>query len=114
MEAQMTTVSDIKSHEKVLTQVTAGRFVLGLALSALSGVLLLLSFPPYGVWWLAWFAFVPGIFAQYRMFPRNYAHLAPTTYALVWLGPYMARLFGTEFGPFFTYLGVLIAIIIFF
>jgi apolipoprotein N-acyltransferase len=48
------------------------------------------------------------------MFPRKYAHLAPATYSLVWLGPYMARLFGTEFGPFFTYLGVLIAIIIFF
>jgi apolipoprotein N-acyltransferase len=90
------------------------RLIPGILLSALSGVMLLLSFPPYGVWWLAWFAFVPGIFAQYRMFPRKFAHLAPTTYILVWLGPYMARLFGTEFGPFFTYLGVLIAIIIFF
>ena len=90
------------------------RFVLGLLLSALSGVMLLLSFPPYGVWWLAWFAFVPGIYAQYRMFPLKHAHLAPATYILVWLGPYMARLFGTDFGPFFTYLGVLIAILIFF
>lgn len=90
------------------------RLILGILLSALSGVMLLLSFPPYGVWWLAWFAFVPGIFAQYRMFPRKYAHLAPATYILIWLGPYMARLFGTDFGPFFTYLGVLIAIIIFF
>jgi apolipoprotein N-acyltransferase len=35
-------------------------------------------------------------------------------YALFWLGPYLARLFGTEFGPFFTYLGVLIAILNFF
>ncbi|MGD8403410.1 MAG: nitrilase-related carbon-nitrogen hydrolase [Anaerolineales bacterium] len=110
----MTTISDIKSREKIGVQTLAGRFVLGLVLSALSGVMLLLSFPPYGVWWLAWFAFVPGIFAQFRMFPRKYANLAPAIYALVWLGPYMARLFGTQFGPFFTYLGVLIAILIYF
>jgi len=90
------------------------RLFLGFALSALSGVMLLLSFPPYGIWWLAWFGFVPSIFAQYRMFPKKWAHLGPATYALIWLGPYMARLFGTEFGPVFTYLGVLIAVFIFF
>ncbi len=89
------------------------RFILGLALSALSGGMLLLSFPPYGIWWLAWIGFVPSIFAQYRLFPPKWAHLGPATYALVWLGPYMMRLFGTEFGPFFTYLGVLIAVFIF-
>lgn len=93
---------------------TRNKFLLGILLSALSGVMLLLAFPPYGLWWLAWFAFVPGIYAQYRLFPLKQAHLAPTIYCLVWLGPYMARLFGTEFGPFFTYLGVLIAILIFF
>jgi apolipoprotein N-acyltransferase len=88
-----------------------GRFLSGILLSALSGVMLLLAFPPYGIWWLAWFAFVPGIFAQYRMFPAKQSSLAPAIYLLVWLGPYLARLFGTEFGPFFTYLGVLVAIL---
>jgi apolipoprotein N-acyltransferase len=110
----MTTISDIKSREKIGIQTSTGRFVLGLVLSALSGVMLLLSFPPYGMWWLAWFAFVPGIFAQYRLFPRKYGSLASGIYLLVWLGPYMARLFGTQFGPFFTYLGVLIAILSYF
>ncbi|MEW5868223.1 MAG: nitrilase-related carbon-nitrogen hydrolase [Chloroflexota bacterium] len=90
------------------------RFVLGILLSALSGVLLLLSFPPYGTWWLAWFAFVPAIFAQYRLLPLKHASLAPAIYLLVWLGPYLARLFGSEAGPFFTYLGVLVAFIAFF
>jgi apolipoprotein N-acyltransferase len=85
------------------------RFVLGILLSALSGALLLLSFPPYGIWWLVWIAFIPGIFAQYRLFSIGSSSLAPAIYLLVWLGPYMARLFGTEFGPFFTYLGVIIA-----
>lgn len=30
---------------------------------------------------------------------------------LLWLGPFMARLFGTGFGPVFTFLGVLIVLI---
>lgn len=110
----MTTISNIQSPEKSVASVSTGRFALGVIVSAFSGVLLLLSFPPYGIWWLAWFAFVPGIFAQHRLFPRKYGSLASGIYLLVWLGPYMARLFGTEFGPFFTYLGVLIAILSYF
>jgi apolipoprotein N-acyltransferase len=90
------------------------RFFIGILLSALSGVMLLLSYPPYGIWWLAWIGFVPAIFAQYRMMPLKYASLAPAIYILVWLGPYLARLFGTQFGPLFTYLGVLVAILIYF
>jgi apolipoprotein N-acyltransferase len=109
----MTTISDIRSRESTHEQATIGRFVLGIVLAAFSGVMLLLAFPPYGVWWLAWFAFVPAIFAQYRLFPRRWSSLAHAIYLLVWLGPFMARLFGTEFGPFFTYLGVLIAILAF-
>jgi apolipoprotein N-acyltransferase len=89
-------------------------YVYGFLLSILSGVMLLLSFPPYEIWWLAWVGFIPGIFAQFRMFPRKHSHFANTTYMLVWFGPYMARLFGTQFGPFFTYLGVLIAVFVFF
>jgi hypothetical protein len=48
---------------------------------------------------------VPGVFAQYWLFPRKYGGLASGIYLLVWPGPHMARLFGTEFGLFFTYLG---------
>jgi apolipoprotein N-acyltransferase len=110
----MNSISQVQSNPRIFAQEGALRFVLGLTLSALSGVMLLLAFPPYGIWWLAWIAFVPGIFAQYRLFPRKYASLASGIYLLVWLGPYMARLFGTEFGPFFTYLGVLIAILSYF
>ena len=87
------------------------RFILGILLSAVSGLMLLFAFPPYGIWWLMWIAFIPGIFAQYRLFPVKYSSLAPAIYLLVWLGPYLGRLFGTQFGPFFTYLGVLIGIL---
>jgi apolipoprotein N-acyltransferase len=103
----------IQKH-KEWTMNTRTRFFLGILLSVFSGVMLLLAFPPYGIWWLAWFAFVPGIFAQYRLFPLKRASLSPAIYLLVWLGPYLARLFGTQFGPFFTYLGVLIALLTYF
>jgi apolipoprotein N-acyltransferase len=99
---------------KEWTMNTRTRFFLGILLSVISGVMLLLAFPPYGIWWLAWFAFIPGIFAQYRLFPVNRSSLGPAIYLLVWLGPYLARLFGTQFGPFFTYLGVLIALLTYF
>jgi apolipoprotein N-acyltransferase len=90
------------------------RFFLGVVFAALSGGMLLLSFPPYGIWWLAWFAFVPGIFAQYRLLPLKWSSLAPSIFITLWLGPWMYRLFGTEYSPFFSYLGVLIGIIVFF
>jgi apolipoprotein N-acyltransferase len=90
------------------------RFIIGIVLSVLSGVMLLLSFPPYGVWPLVWVAFAPHLFAQHRLLPCKWSSLAPAIALLIWLGPFMARLFGTEFGPFFTFLGVLIAILIYF
>jgi apolipoprotein N-acyltransferase len=90
------------------------RIIIGIVLSALSGIMLLLSFPPYGVWPLVWVAFVPYLFAQHRLLPLKWSSLAPATALLLWLGPFMARLFGTGFGPIFTFLGVLIAILAYF
>lgn len=109
----MNTIPDVKLQGKANRQI-ALRFALGMILSALSGALLLLSFPPYGFWPLAWVALVPALFAQYRLLPLKWSRLAGTLYVLFWLGPYLARNFGTQFGPFFTYLGVLIAVLSFF
>lgn len=107
----MTTDSAALAKDSISTRSTTTRFVLGIVLSAASGVMLLLSFPPYGLWPLAWVALVPALFAQYRLLPLRRSSLATTMYALFWLGPYLYQLFGTEFGPFFSYLGVLIAIL---
>ncbi len=89
-------------------------FVLGIILSIVSGIFLLLSFPPYGIWPLVWIALIPARVAQHRLFPLKWSSLGEAITILVWLGPFLGRLFGTEFGPFFTYLGVLISILVFF
>ena len=110
----MATISLTQKKDNVTTRATALRFALGIALSALSGGLFLLAFPPYGLWPLAWFGLVPALLAQYRLLPAKWTSLASTVYSAVWLGPFLARLFGTEAGPFFQYLGFLIAILNFF
>ena len=107
----MNTISQVRSQPRAVAQPGVIHFILGMVLSALSGVMLLLSFPPYGIWPLAWVALVPSVIAQYRLLPKKWSSLAVALYILFWLGPYMGRLFGTDFGPIFTYLGVLIAIL---
>src|SRR3989338_4708101 len=107
----MSAIPDVKTQENVAVQMKAWHFALGILLSALSGVMLLLSFPPYGLWPLMWVAFIPYVFAQYRLMPFKWSSLAVALANLLWLGPFLARLFGTELGVFFTYLGVWIALL---
>ncbi len=109
----MTTIT-VKPQDKTAAQTTTVRFALGIALSALSGALLLLAFPPYGLWPLMWVACVPYRYAQHRLLPLKWSSLAESTALLVWLGPFMARMFGMDNGPFFYFLGVFIAILVFF
>lgn len=107
----ITAISLTQKKDSVASQTTSARFVLGIVLSALGGVMLLLSFPPYGLWFLAWVGFVPFLFAQYRLMPFKWSSLAVALANLLWLGPFLAALFGTEIGFFFTYLGVWIAVL---
>ncbi len=89
----MTPISGTTSQGKPVLQADKKRFALGLIFSALSGILLLLSFPPYGLWPLAWIALVPALFAQYRLLPQRWSQLATALYALFWLGPFLAQAF---------------------
>jgi apolipoprotein N-acyltransferase len=107
----MSTISKVSVQKSDDSKKITRRFLLGMLLSALSGVMLLLSFPPYGVWPLMWVGFVPYIFAQYRLMPFKWSSLAVALANLFWLGPFLARLFGTEVGFFFTFLGVWIALL---
>ena len=108
----MTTVT-VNNQARSAAQAVTLRFVLGIVLSVVSGVLLLLAFPPYGLWPLIWVACVPYRYAQHRLLPLKWSSLAESTALLVWLGPFMARMFGMDNGPFFYFLGVFIAILVF-
>lgn len=90
------------------------RFVSGVLFSILSGILLLLSFPPYGIWWFMWIGFVPMLLAQHRLLPIKWSSLAAGLALLFWLGPYLWRLFGDEVPFAFRPMGVYIAILNFF
>ncbi len=107
----MAQISQAQMRGRAYPRMNIVRLGLGIALSALSGVMLLLAFPPYGLWPLAWFALVPGLLAQYRLMPAKWTSLASAIYSGVWLGPFLARLFGPGYGPIFQYLGVWIAIL---
>jgi apolipoprotein N-acyltransferase len=108
---QMATLTHSQTKPQTLVRADLLRLGLGVFLSALGGVMLLLSFPPYGIWPFAWIGFVPYLFAQYRLMPFKWSSLAVALANLLWLGPFLAKLFGTEIGFFFTYLGVWIAIL---
>jgi apolipoprotein N-acyltransferase len=109
----MTTVA--RSQAKAKVQVTEGvRIGIGIALSVLSGVMLLLAFPPYGLWPLMWVGFVPLMLAQYRLMPRRLSSLAVAITDIVFLGPLLWRIFGPEAPWFLTYLGAILAVISFF
>jgi apolipoprotein N-acyltransferase len=67
-------------------QPTGKQFLLGLALSALSGLLLILSFPPFHLGWLMWIAFVPSYYATQRLArPGWQAGLITALPYLIWL-----------------------------
>lgn len=110
----MLTTSEIRSHPSVLIHGVTARFIIGILLAGVGGLMFLLAFPPYGLWYLAWFGFVPALLAQYRIMPSKWSSLASAVFSVVWLGPFLGRLFGPDFGPFFQYLGVWIAILNFF
>ncbi len=101
----MSTISQIQSQPRLSVWTGVWHFVLGVLLSALSGVMMLLAFPPYGIWPLAWVAMIPALFSQYRLFPRVFSSLAFSLFVLFWLGPYL----GIAFGPSMAYLGAPIA-----
>ena len=81
---------------------TAARFAVGVALSAVSGVMLTASFAPYNAWYLIFVAFLPLIIAQYRVMPAKLSSLASAVMIAVWMYLY--------FGPSFFPGGIMLAL----
>jgi apolipoprotein N-acyltransferase len=104
----MTTIRKVQLHRAVMPKTIALRIGLGIALSVLSGVMLMLAFPPRGVWPLMWVGFVPWLIAQHRLMPLRYSRWAPAIAIGVWWWPLLARIFAG--GPWFlVHLGLFIA-----
>ncbi|HOT90840.1 MAG TPA: nitrilase-related carbon-nitrogen hydrolase [Anaerolineae bacterium] len=91
---------------------TIGRIVLGLALAALSAVLVTLAFPPFNLWFLVWFAAVPAVVAQYRIMPRKLSSLASAVFNGGWVLGYLGPVFAGS-GNFMEYLWLYVLIISF-
>ena len=83
---------------------------LGLVLSALSAVLLILAFPPFGIWPLIWVAFVPMLLAQYRILPPRLTSVAPAVSVGGWLAGYFIPIFAGS-GSYMLALPLVIAVV---
>ena len=74
------------------------RTIVGILLGALSGLLFILAFPPFGIWPLIFFGWVPVLIAVHRIMPPKLSSLAPAVAIGVWLEGY--------FGPIFNGTGI--------
>ncbi len=84
------------------------RLGIGILLSALSAILLTLSFPPHSLWPLIWVAFIPMLLAQFRVLPSKISSLASAIAVGGWLGGYLTPIFAGS-GLYMTWLPLLIA-----
>ena len=80
------------------------RIGIGLTLSALTLAMLILAFPPFDVWPLAFFCLVPMLVAQYRVLPLRWARLAPIVGVDLWVLWLVTMLFGLHVEPLFIQL----------
>ncbi len=87
---------------------TLGKIVLGLALAALSAVLMTLAFPPFNLWPLVWFAAAPALLAQYRILPRKLTSVGSAVFNGGWVFGYLGPVFAGT-GNFMEYLWLYVA-----
>ncbi len=70
------------------------RIAAGAGVSALTTLMLILAFHPNNVWFLAFFALVPMLIAQYLILPQKWAGLAPAVGIGGWLFVFLGAMFG--------------------
>lgn len=85
------------------------RFGIGIVLSLVSMALLIFTFPPYGIWPLAFFALVPELVAGYHFLPRRWSGLAGAISVGGWLAVFLTAAFG---GSKYTWIFWMIAMLV--
>ncbi len=91
----------------------ATRIIFGLILAFTGGLAFVLAFPPYEIWPLVFFGFVPVLVAQYRIMPPKLTSLASATAIAVWLQGYLGPVFAPV-GTFMVWLPLFAFILSFF
>jgi len=72
------------------------RIALGILISLLTSAMLILAFHPNNIWYLAFFALVPMLIAQYRLLPIKWAGLASAIGIGGWLFVFLTAMFGNN------------------
>lgn len=86
------------------------RLVMGVLLSALSGVAFMLAFPPYEIWFLVFIGWVPLQIAQFRIIPKRVSSIASATALFVWFQGYLGPIFA-PLGTFMIWLPLAIGLL---
>ena len=111
----MTTTTVAQTRRTTFELTMATRIGLSVVLSAFSGLLFYLAFPPINIWPLIWVAAVPYLIAQHRLMPRKWAALAPGITFTIWLWPFLNHVFGSPDAPFwYRHLGLFFGVLTFF
>ena len=86
------------------------RLVIGVLLSALSGVAFMLAFPPYEIWFLVFIGWIPLQIAQFRIIPKRVSSIASATALFVWLQGYIGPIFAS-FKTFMIWLPLVVGLL---
>ena len=103
------TTATLTHAKPVLHTTNIIRFGIGLTFSLMSMGLLILAFPPYNIWFLAFFAFVPTFIAEYHFLPRRWSGLGSAISVGGWLAVFLTAAFG---GGRYTWLFLGIAMLV--
>jgi apolipoprotein N-acyltransferase len=88
------TTATLNHVRPIMHTTSAVRFGAGVVFSLMSTALLVLAFPPYNVWPLAFFAFVPAFIAEYHFLPRRWSGLGSAVSVGGWLAIFLTAAFG--------------------
>ncbi len=86
------------------------RSIIGLLMGVLSGVAFWLAFPPYEIWPLIFFGWVPALVAQQRVMPAKLSSVPSALAIGIWLEGYMGPIFRPT-GSYMIYLPMVAALI---